>query len=94
MGIRRWLRRIERDAKETSGTFVLVDVESGEEFEVPRYAALDVLANALVDEEDVYLSYPWMKPILPRLNRPVDDRDTGEPFWLYPTRTAANTEEE
>jgi hypothetical protein len=96
MGIRRWLRRIERDSKETADTMTLLDTETGEEFKVPRYAALDVLANALVDEEDVYDRYPWMKPILPRLNRLVD-RDSGQPFFLedmrHTSRAAANTEE-
>jgi hypothetical protein len=90
MGIRSWLRRIERDAKETSGTFVLVDTESGEEIEVSKNAFLAVLSSSLDDEEE---PDPEIAPLLERLDRLVD-RDTGEPFWLYPTRTAANTEEE
>ncbi len=95
MGIRRWLRRVERDSKESADTMTLLDTETGEEFEVPRYAALYVLASSLDDEEDVYREYPWMRPLGPRLHRLVD-RDSGEPFFLsdmtHTGKTAANRE--
>jgi hypothetical protein len=94
MGIRRWLRRVERDSRESADTITLVDTETGEEFSVPREASLLVMANVLEDEEDLYDRYPWMKPILPRLNQLVH-RDNGEPFFLedmtHTGKTAANT---
>jgi hypothetical protein len=89
VGLRRWLKRVERDSKESSGTYTLIDTETGEEFEVPRDAGMLVIAHALEDEEDVYSLYPWMRPLGSRLHRLVD-RDTGEPFFLYPTRTATS----
>jgi hypothetical protein len=96
MGIRRWLRRIERDSKESADTITLLDTETHERFEVPRNAGLLVIANVLEDEEDLYHEYPWMKEVLPRLNRLVD-RDSGSPFFLEDMRwsgkTAANVEE-
>ncbi len=70
MGIRRWLRRIERDAKESADTTVLED------------------------EEDLYREYPWMKEILPRLDRLVH-RNSGDPFFLedmtHTGKAASNT---
>ncbi len=77
MGLRRWLRRIERDSRETADTFVLLDTETGEEFEVPKSAFLLVLA-AYDEEAKVD---PKVVPLLGRLDRLVD-RDTGEPFFL------------
>ncbi len=92
MGIRRWLRRIERDAKESGDTMTLIDTETGEEFEVPKTAFLLVLA-AFDEEAEVD---PKVVPLLGRLDRLVD-RDTGEPFFLSDMRwsgkTAANAEE-
>jgi hypothetical protein len=93
-GLRRWARNLERDARESVDTYVLLDTETGEEFEVPKNAGLLVIANALVDEEDLYQMYPWMEPLGPRLHRLVD-RDTGDPFFLEDIRhtgkAASNT---
>ncbi len=79
------MRNLERSAKESSGTFMLLDVETGEEFEVPRDAGMLMIAHALDDEEDVYDRYPWMRPLGPRLHRLVV-RDSGEPFFLEDMR--------
>jgi hypothetical protein len=97
VNLRGWLRKIERDSKESADTIVVVDSENGDEIEVPRNAGLYVIANALEDEEDVYREYPWMKEFLPRLDRLVL-RDSGEPFFLEDLRwsgkTAWNAEQE
>lgn len=80
MGIRRWLRRIERDARESSDMTVLVDEETGEEFEVPKGAFLLAMAS-FGDEEPE----PEMAPLLDRLDRLVY-RDTSEPFFVSDMR--------
>ena len=88
-GLRRWMRRIERDARESSDTFVLIDTQTNETFEVPRTAFLHVLAS-FDDEEE---PDPEIAPLLDRLPFLVD-RDTGEPFFLedntHTGRAAAN----
>ncbi len=88
MGIRRWLRRIERDARESADTIILLDQETGETFEAPKGAFLHVLASLGDEEPD-----PAIAPLLDRLGRLVV-RDTGERFWLedmtHTGRAAAN----
>jgi len=78
------MRRIERDARESSGTYILVDEETGEEFEVPNDAFLRVLC---ADEGE---PNPSIEAILPTEDDPYRlERlyyDGGKPFWLYPTR--------
>jgi hypothetical protein len=90
MGLRRWLRRMERDAREAVDTTVLVDGKTGEEFEVPKDAFLHVMAS-FGDEAPE----PQIAEILDCLDRLVY-RETGEPFWLedmtHTGRTAANEE--
>ena len=92
MGIRSWLRRIERDAREAADTTVLVDEETGEEFEVPKDAFLRVMGSFDDAEPD-----PQISPLLDRLDRLVYS-STGERFWLedmtHAGKTAANTEQE
>jgi hypothetical protein len=91
-GLRRWLRRVERDSKESSDRMILLDTETGEEFSVPSNAFLLVLEVAAGGEPD-----PRVQPLLDRLDRLVD-RDTGEPFWLedmtHTGKAAANAEKE
>jgi hypothetical protein len=86
VGIRRWLRRIERSSRESADTMVLLDTETGEQFEAPRDAFLRMLAS-LGDEEPE----PQIAPLVDRLDRLVL-RDTGERFWFAPTRLM-NSEE-
>jgi hypothetical protein len=90
VGIRRWLRKIERDSRESADTLILLDTQTGEEFEVPRTAFLLILA-AFDEEAEVD---PVVVPLLDRLDRLVI-RDTGERFWLsdqtHTGRAAANT---
>jgi hypothetical protein len=92
MGIRRWLRRIERDARESADTTVLVDTETGEEFEVPK----DVFLHVMGSFDDAELD-PEIAPLLDRLDRLVYS-STGERFWLedmtHTGKTAANTQQE
>ncbi len=80
MGIRRWLRRIERDARESADTTVLVDQETGEEFEVSKHVFLHVMGSFNGEEPD-----PEITPLLDRLDQLVY-RDTGERFWLADMR--------
>jgi hypothetical protein len=91
MGIRRWLRKIERDSRETADMITLVDVESGEEFEMSKGALLEmfvgVLDCAVNDDKE---PDPAIQAILPTEDDPdklerLVFRDTGEHFWLYPT---------
>jgi hypothetical protein len=88
MGIRRWLRRIERDARESADTCVLLDERTGEEFEVPKDVFLHVMGAFAGDEPD-----PKIAQILDRLDRLVY-RDSGQPFWVedmtHTGKTAAN----
>jgi hypothetical protein len=91
-GLRRWLRRIERDSRETSDTSTLLDVESGEEIEAPRNAFLLILEAATSEEPD-----PAVAPLLDRLDRLVH-RDNGEPVFLsdmrFSGKSASNTMKE
>jgi hypothetical protein len=84
--------RIERDARKSADTTVLVDEETREEFEVPKDAFLHVIGSFDDEEPD-----PQIAPLLERLDRLVD-RDTGEPFWLedmtHTGKAAANAEKE
>ncbi len=88
MGIRCWLRRIERDARESADTTVLVDEETGEEFEVPKDAFLRVMGSFGDEEPD-----PQIAPLLDRLDRLVY-LNIGKPFWVedmtHTGKTAAN----
>jgi hypothetical protein len=72
--------------------FVLVDTQSGEEFEVPKTVFLHVIASFDDEEPD-----PQIEPLLDRLDRLVD-RDTGEPFFLkdmrFSGKAASNTVKE
>jgi hypothetical protein len=90
MGIRRWLRRVERDSKESADTIWLIDTETGEEIEAPRNVFLLILEAATSEEPD-----PAVAPILDRLDRLVY-RDNGEQVFLSDMRwsgkTAANVE--
>jgi hypothetical protein len=91
-GLRRWVRRIERDARGAGDTMTLVDTETNETFEVPKTAFLHVIGSFDDEEPD-----PETAPLLERLDRLVD-RDTGEPFWLedmtHTGKAAANAEKE
>ena len=88
MALRRWLRRIERDARASADTYILVDEETGEEFEAPKGAFLRVLC-ATEEEPD-----PAIAPLLDRLER-LYYLDSGERFWLedmtHTGKTAANS---
>jgi hypothetical protein len=86
MGIRRWLRRIERDSKDARDTVILLDVESGEEIEAPRDVFLRILASAYHEEEPD----PEIVPLLHRLDRLVF-RDNGEPVFLEDMRHSGKT---
>ncbi len=89
-GLRRWVRRLEHSSREMAGTIILMDEETGAEFEVPKGAFFLVLDAAVGEAPD-----PTIEAILPTEDDP--DRlqrlyyTNGEPFWLYPTRLA-NTE--
>jgi len=76
------VRKVERGARESSGEIVLLDEESGEQFVVSRDAFLRVLASFGDDGGDLD---PEVAPLLDRLDRLVV-RDSGERFWLAPTR--------
>jgi hypothetical protein len=76
MGLRRWLRRIEHDARESAGTCILVDEETSEEFKVPQDAFMRVLC-ATEEEPD-----PQIAPLLDRLQRLF--YTNGDPFWWQP----------
>jgi hypothetical protein len=84
--------RIERDARESADTTVLVDEETGEEFEVPKDAFLHVMGSFGDEEPD-----PEIAPLLDRLDRLVY-RNTGERFWVedmtHTGKTASNAEKE
>ncbi len=85
MGIKRWLRRIERDARESADTTVLVDEGTGETFEVPKDAFLRVMGSFNGEEPD-----PEIVQILDRLDRLVY-RDNGQPFFLSDMRHSGKT---
>jgi hypothetical protein len=74
MGLRRWLRRIEHDARASADTCCLVDEETGEEFKVPQDAFLRVMSSFGDDEPD-----PEIEPLLDRLQRLC--YTNGDPFW-------------
>ncbi len=76
-GLRRWLRRVEHDARESADMIVLVDGETGETFQVPHDAFMRVLCAAHGDEPD-----PEIAPLLDRLQRLV--YTDSEPFWWQP----------
>jgi hypothetical protein len=94
MGIRSWLKRVERDAREAADTMWLVDVGTGEEFEVPNDMFLRIIGS-FEDEEDEM--DPLVAKLMPRLEN-LYCKDNGERFWLedmtHTGKTAANTEEE
>jgi hypothetical protein len=74
------LRRIERDARESADTTVLIDTETGEAFEVSKGAFLHVMGSFGDEEPD-----PEIAPLLDRLDRLVY-RDTGELFFVSDMR--------
>jgi hypothetical protein len=100
MGIRRWLRRVERDSRETSEWVVLIDERDGSTHQVPRDAFLQILGSLEPDvmntpEEERSELEPWMLEVLPRLQHLYFT--DGSPFWLsdqtHTGKAASNTEE-
>jgi hypothetical protein len=80
-GLRGWIRRAERAAKEASGEIVLVDERDRQTYHVPKDAFSLVLVATAGEEP-----HPAIEAILPT----DDDPDklerlyyaNGEPFWL------------
>ena len=77
MGLRRWMRHLERDASETADTTILVDEEACETFSVPQDAFIRVMVAVHDGEPD-----PEIAPLLDRLQRLF--YTNGEPFWWQP----------
>jgi hypothetical protein len=99
-GLRRWMRNLERNARETSGWMVLIDERDGSTYQVPKDAFLQLLGSLEPDvmntpEEERPEPEPWMLEVAPRLQHLYDTN--GNPFWLEDMRwsgkTAANARE-
>jgi hypothetical protein len=91
VNLRGWIRKAEAASREVNGDFVLIDEASGQTHHVPKDAFILVLAAAAGEDPD-----PSIEAILPTEDDPdklerLYDASNGERFWLYPTRTAANT---